>query len=79
MTEPEGGAHTDHHEAARLLKRALLQQLFEVQNSSKRKRLRARYEKFKGIGEYSSHFKNRISRELNLLQHSITDKIKGFR
>ena len=79
VTEPEGGAHTDHHEAARLLKRALLQQLFEVQNSSKRKRLRARYEKFKGIGEYSSHFRNRISRELNLLQHSITDKIKGFR
>ena len=79
VTEPEGGAHTDHHEAARLLKRALLQQLFEIQNSPKRKRLRERYKKFKDIGEYSSHFKNRISRELNFLQHSIADKIKGFR
>lgn len=79
VSEPEGGAHTDHHEAARLLKRALLQQLFEVQNSSKRKRLRDRYKKFKDVGEYSSHFRNKISRELNFLQNSITDRIKGFR
>ena len=79
VTEPEGGAHTDHYEAARLLKRALLQQLFEVQNSSKRKRLKERHKKFKDIGEYSSQIRNRISRELNYLQHSITDKIKGFR
>ena len=35
--------------------------------------------KFKDIGEYSSQIRNRISREVNYLQHSITDKIKGFR
>ena len=79
VTEPEGGAHTDHYESARLLKRALLQQLFEVQNISKRKRIRDRHKKFKGVGEYSSHLRNRISRELNFFQNSITGKIKGLR
>ena len=79
VTEPEGGAHTDHYESARLLKRALLQQLFEVQNISKRKRIRDRHKKFKGVGEYSSHLRNRISRELNFFQNSITGKIKVLR
>ena len=79
VSEPDGGAHTDHHESSRLLKRALLQQLFEVQNNSTRKRLRERYKKFKDIGEYSSYFRSSVTRELNLLQHSITDRIKGIR
>tara|TARA_B100000929_G_scaffold286210_1_gene270938 strand:+ start:462 stop:2057 length:1596 start_codon:yes stop_codon:yes gene_type:complete len=79
VSEPGGGAHTDHHESARLLKRALLQQLFEVQNNSARKRLRERYKKFKDIGEYSSYFRSTVTRELNLLQHSITERIKGLR
>jgi len=79
VSEPDGGAHTDHHESSRLLKRALLQQLFEVQNNSTRKRLRERYKKFKDIGEYSSYFRSTVTRELNLLQHSITDRIKSIR
>ena len=79
VSEPDGGAHTDHHESSRLLKRALLQQLFEVQNNSARKRLRERYKKFKDIGEYSSYFRSTVTRELNLLQHSITERIKGIR
>ena len=79
VSEPDGGAHTDHHESSRLLKRALLQQLFEVQNNSTRKRLRERYKKFKDIGEYSSYFRSTVTRELNILQHSITDRIKSIR
>ncbi len=79
VSEPDGGAHTDHHESSRLLKRALLQQLFEVQNNSTRKRLRERYKKFENVGEYSSYFRSTVTRELNLLQHSITDRIKGIR
>ena len=71
VPEPSQGAHRDHHEASRLLKRALLQNLADLQTVSKRKRLNARTKKFRNMGEYSSRLKSTITREVNTLRGTI--------
>ena len=76
VPEPSQGAHRDHHEASRLLKRALLQNLADLQTVSKRKRLNARTKKFRNMGEYSSRLKSTITREVNTLRGTILKKTK---
>ena len=76
VPEPPGGAHTNPDEAARQLRRALLQQIAELQAMSKRRMLRARYKKFRNMGEYSSHFRTAITREVNALQGFVTTGVK---
>ncbi len=76
VPEPSQGAHRDHHEASRLLKRALLQNLADLQTESKRKRLNARTKKFRNMGEYSSRLKSTITREVNTLRGTILKRTK---
>ena len=76
VPEPSQGAHPDHHEASRLLKRALLQNLADLQTVSKRKRLNARTKKFRNMGEYSSRLKSTITREVNTLRGTILKRTK---
>ena len=76
VPEPRQGAHRDHHEASRLLKRALLQNLADLQTVSKRKRLNARTKKFRNMGEYSSRLKSTITREVNTLRGTILKRTK---
>ena len=68
VPEPPGGAHTNPDEAARQLRRSLLHELAELQGISKRRMLKNRYKKFRNMGEYSSHFRAAITREVNALQ-----------
>ena len=75
VPEPTQGAHKDHHEASRLLKRALLQNLADLQAVSKRRRLRARTKKFRNMGEYSSRLKSTISREVESLRGTVLRKV----
>ena len=75
VPEPTQGAHKDHHEASRLLKRALLQNLADLQAVSKRRRLRARTKKFRNMGEYSSRLKSTISREVESLRGNVLRKV----
>ena len=75
VPEPNQGAHRDHHEASRLLKRALLQNLADLQTISKRRRLRERTKKFRNMGEYSSRLKSTISREVNSLRGTVLRKV----
>ena len=56
VPEPEGGAHLNHADAARILERAILRALSELQNTPAKKLLKARYKKFRNMGEYSSYF-----------------------
>ncbi|PKB59852.1 MAG: hypothetical protein BZY65_02775, partial [SAR202 cluster bacterium Ae2-Chloro-G2] len=77
--EPDGGAHTDHHETARLLKRGILQELVMLQDISKKRRLKNRYKKFRNIGEYSSHFGSAISREVSILRGTVSRRVKEIR
>jgi acetyl-CoA carboxylase carboxyl transferase subunit beta len=76
VPEPEGGAHVDPDEAARLLKTPLLRQLLEVQQVPRAKLVKNRYKKFRRMGEYSSYFRSAISKELadvqDLLQRGVS-------
>ena len=68
VSEPPGGAHTNPDEASRGLRRALLQELATLQSGSKRRMLQRRYKKFRKMGEYSSHFRAAVTREVATLQ-----------
>jgi acetyl-CoA carboxylase carboxyl transferase subunit alpha len=52
VPEPEGGAHKDHDEAARLLDQYLQRQLKELRAMPRADRLRQRRERFRRLGAY---------------------------
>jgi acetyl-CoA carboxylase carboxyl transferase subunit alpha len=52
VPEPEGGAHSDHEGAARLLDEVLDRQLVALTNQPIRELLDARYEKFRKMGQF---------------------------
>lgn len=52
IEEPEGGAHTDHEAAARLLDEVIDRQLVTLTNQPIRDLLEARYEKFRSMGQF---------------------------
>ena len=76
VQEPPGGAHADHDEAARQLRRVLLQELSELQSKSVRAMLRDRYKKFRNMGEYSSYFRAAINREASALQGFVSSGVR---
>jgi acetyl-CoA carboxylase carboxyl transferase subunit alpha len=52
VPEPEGGAHTSYESAARLLDVVLDRQLVALTNESTKDLLKARYEKFRTMGQF---------------------------
>src|SRR5215470_10620905 len=52
VAEPDGGAHTDHEAAARLLDEVLDRQLVALSHESIRDLVDARYEKFRRMGQF---------------------------
>src|SRR5713101_1000902 len=52
VTEPEGGAHTDHEAAAQFLDEVLDRQLTALTNQPVRELLEARYDKFRKMGQF---------------------------
>ena len=52
LTEPVGGAHSDPLQAARTLKKALLENLEELIRLTPQERRQLRYEKFRAIGTF---------------------------
>jgi acetyl-CoA carboxylase carboxyl transferase subunit alpha len=54
VAEPEGGAHTEHDEAARLLDAALSEGLAEALSFTSRQRLVHRYEKLREFGKWGT-------------------------
>ncbi len=52
VPEPEGGAHTDHAAAARLLDPVLLRLLDELSKQSPQQLIEARYKKFRTMGQF---------------------------
>jgi acetyl-CoA carboxylase alpha subunit len=53
VAEPEGGAQTDHDEAARLLEAALVESLEELDDVSGDELRRRRRAKFRGMGVFA--------------------------
>ena len=76
VPEPPGGAHTNPDEAARQLRRTMLQVLSELQSMPKRRMINSRYKKFRKMGEYSSHFSAAITREVNALQGFVASGVR---
>ena len=76
VQEPPGGAHADPDEAARQLRRVLLQELSQLQSKSGRSLLRDRYKKFRNMGEYSSYFRAAINREASALQGLVSSGVR---
>jgi acetyl-CoA carboxylase carboxyl transferase subunit alpha len=79
VPEPIGGPHQDHDEAARLLQRALVRALGQVQNISPSRLLSRRYKKFRNMGEYTSYFYAVLSREVDALQSYVVQQVKVTR
>ena len=78
VPEPPGGAHTNPEAAARQLLRTLLQLLSELQSGSKRRMLSGRYKKFRKMGEYNSHFRAAITREVTALRGLVATGVRRF-
>ena len=76
IPEPPEGAHANPDDAARQLRRVLMEELADLQSKSQRRRLRARFRKFRKMGEYSSHFRAAIRREVDALQGFVTTGVK---
>ena len=76
IQEPAGGAHLNPQEMARHLRRILLKELADLQSRSRRRVQRERYKKFRNMGEYSSHFRTSITREVNALRGVVSSGVR---
>lgn len=68
VPEPEEGAHADPDSAAFEIKNMLLQELVSLQSLSLARLLKARYEKYRKVGQYNTYYKAAVSREVAHLQ-----------
>ncbi|MGI8926231.1 MAG: carboxyl transferase domain-containing protein [Tepidiformaceae bacterium] len=64
VQEPGEGAHTDHAEAALLLRRCVLRQLTAIQRMKPKKRLEQRYARYRQLGSTRSWVRGRLERRL---------------
>ena len=76
IAEPPGGAHTGPDEAAREMRRVLLYELALLQHRTKRRVVGERYNKFRKMGEYSSHFRTAMIREVKALQGLVATRVR---
>ena len=73
VPEPRDGAHTDHAEAAVLLRRAILRELSRVQRTRAKRRVEQRYARYREIGSTRSWIRGRLERQLA----HFTDRMSG--
>lgn len=64
VPEPAAGAHTDHEAAARLLGAALLHAIAQVKPVAPHKLIRARYDRYRGVGRYNSYFTSTVGHDV---------------
>lgn len=79
VSEPGEGAHEDVDQATRRLERALLEQMAVLQNTTVARLKKNRYEKFRGIGSYSRHFRRIIYREVEQLQIAVAFRVEAVK
>ncbi|MDY6917966.1 MAG: carboxyl transferase domain-containing protein, partial [Chloroflexota bacterium] len=78
VAEPKGGAHTDPDEAARQLKRVLLSEMVQVRSASLDSLIRARYDKFRSMGRYTSRISAALSKDMAQIQDYVADRVEGI-
>jgi acetyl-CoA carboxylase alpha subunit len=79
VPEPAGGANRNPDEAARLLKEALEEEITALSGRSSKRILRDRYRKFRNMGEFSSHVRAAVGREVAYLQGYVTQGVRLIR
>jgi len=79
VPEPTGGAHVDPDDAARQLKKILLSEMVQVRSASIDSLVKARYDKFRGIGRYSSRVSVTLSRDMSEIQDYLAERLMEIR
>jgi acetyl-CoA carboxylase carboxyl transferase subunit beta len=79
VLEPGDGAHEDVAQATRRLERAVLEQIAILQGMTVARLTKNRYEKFRGIGSYSSHFRRIIYSEVEQLQNAVAVGVQAVK
>jgi acetyl-CoA carboxylase carboxyl transferase subunit beta len=80
VPEPADGAHTNHEEAALLLRRAIMRELTRLQAMREKARLDARYRRYRGIGDTRSWLRGTVERRLAHLSDrawGLWDRVRG--
>lgn len=67
--EPQDGAHSDLEASTGFIKQALVRELGYLVNRSTKKLVKERRDKFRKMGEFSTHFKDAVKEEVSLLQN----------
>jgi acetyl-CoA carboxylase carboxyl transferase subunit beta len=79
VPEPEGGAHTEPEETARLLRRSLILELAGLQGTRPSTLLKRRQQKYRSMGEYGQPFRESMRREATILQAAFSATVRAFR
>ena len=79
VPEPKGGAHVDPDEAARQLKKFILSELVQIHGVAPQRLVKARYEKFRHMGRYSSRISVAISKEREEIQGYLSQRLEELK
>ena len=79
VPEPKGGAHVDPDEAARQLKKFILSELVQIHGIAPQRLVKARYEKFRHMGRYSSRISVAISKEREEIQGYLSQRLEELK
>ena len=75
VPEPKGGAHISPDEAARQLKKYILNELVQLQGTFWSRLTKNRYDKYRGMGRYNSRLRVFFSKERSQLSEYISLKV----
>jgi deoxyadenosine/deoxycytidine kinase len=79
VPEPKGGAHVSPDEAARQVKKYILNELVQLQGTFWGRLTKNRYDKYRGIGRYNSRLSVAFSKERSQLYEYISEKVEELK
>ncbi len=79
IDEPEGGAHRNHDESARLLEESILEEIISIRDIFPKTLSRRRLKKFRQMGEYSQKYKPALTEEMKIWRTALTAGVSSLR
>ncbi|MFA5367172.1 MAG: acetyl-CoA carboxylase carboxyltransferase subunit alpha/beta [Dehalococcoidia bacterium] len=79
VPEPKGGAHISPDEAARQLKKYILNELVQLQGTFWSRLTKNRYDKYRAMGRYNSRLRVFFSKERSQLSEYISQKVDDLK
>ena len=79
VPEPKGGAHISPDEAARQLKKYILNEMVQLQGTFWSRLTKNRYDKYRAMGRYNSRLRVFFSKERSQLSEYISQKVDDMR